>query len=90
MGAPTADAARPRGDSYEIANALGRLNADRPKLADACMGQVPVAKAIKFMLQAIDLHQQNTGASPEKIARDIRAGRIELRLRGGRAVVITP
>ena len=75
---------------YEVANALGRMNADRPKLGAACTSQVPVAKAVRFMLMALDLHQQNTGHSAERIARDIRRGRIEVRFRGGRAVVITP
>lgn len=75
---------------YEVANALGRLNADRPRLGEACVSQVPVAQAIRFMLHALDLHQQNSGHSLERIRRDIRAGRIEVRLSGNHAVVVTP
>lgn len=87
----TATAEAPRAAiGYEVANALGRLNADRPKLGKACTSEVSVARAIRFMLHALDLHQQNTGASAEQIARDIRAGRIEVRLHGSRAVVVTP
>jgi hypothetical protein len=75
---------------YEVANALGRLNSDRPKLGARCVEAVPLARAIRYMLQALDLHQQNTGHTVERIGRDIRAGRIELRLEGNRAKVITP
>jgi hypothetical protein len=75
---------------YEVANALGRLNSDRPLLGARCTEAVPIARAVRFMLQALDLHQQQTGHSTERIARDIRRGRIELRLDGNRAKVITP
>jgi hypothetical protein len=75
---------------YEIANALGRLNSDRPKLGEACMSQVPVAKAVRYMLMALDLYQQQTGKSAEQIGRDVARGRIELRLDGNRATVVCP
>ena len=75
---------------YEIVNALGRLNSDRPKLGQACTEEVPVARAIRYMLHALDLHQQATGHSTAKIARDIRKGRIEMRLDGNRIVIVTP
>jgi hypothetical protein len=75
---------------YEVVNALGRLNSDRPKLGEACTEQVPVARAVRYLLHALDLHQQATGHSCAKIARDIRKGRIEMRLDGDRIVIVTP
>lgn len=86
----TKDAAGTIRSGYEIANALGRLNADRPKLGDRCLDAVPVAKAIRFMLHALDLHMQATGLSAEGVARQIRDGKIELRLNGNMAVVVCP
>lgn len=82
-------AARVRG-GYEIANALGRLNADRPKLGQRCTEEVTIARVVRYFLHALDLYQQATGCSLEHIAHLIRVGRIELRLQGGRAVVVTP
>lgn len=73
---------------YEIANVLGRMNADRPKLGDACVNEVPVAKAIKFMLSALDLHCREADLTPHQVAKMIRKGRIEIQFDGPFATVI--
>lgn len=73
---------------YEIANALGRLNADRPKLGARCTENVVIAKVVRLFLHGLDLHQQSTGHSTTRIARDIRAGRIEMRFNGSKIVLI--
>ena len=75
---------------YEIANALGRLNADRPKLGTRCTSEVTIARAIRYMLHALDLYQQASGRSAEQVARDVKRGRIEVRFDGSRVVVVTP
>jgi hypothetical protein len=90
MSTTVPDASPRLSSQYEIGNALGRLNSDRPALGQRCTEIVPIARAIRFMLHALDLHQQNTGHSLEKIASDIRRGRIEIRFEGSRAKVITP
>jgi hypothetical protein len=86
----TPEVARPRGGQYEIANALGRLNADRPKLGARCLDAVPVARAVRYMLHALDLYATQNGLTPERVAHDVVMGRVELRLYGNRAVVVTP
>ena len=75
---------------YEIANALGRLNADRPKLGNRCVNAVPIARAVRYMLHALDLYAQASGRTAEQVNRDIAAGRIELRLDGENMIVVTP
>lgn len=73
---------------YEVANALGRLNADRPKLATRCTNVVTVAKAIRLVLHMLDLHMQATGMTPEQVARDVRLGKIEMRISGGEITMV--
>lgn len=73
---------------YEIVNALGRLNADRPKLGERCTSTVTIAKALRLLLHALDLHQQQTGKTVEQINRDIRKGKIEMRFIGPRVVLV--
>lgn len=75
---------------YEIANALGRLNADKPFLGKRCTEVVEYAKALRYFLNALHLYKRNSGATLDQIAREIRQGRIELRLDGARIVVVTP
>ncbi len=87
--ASVASEASPR-IGYEVANALGRLNADRPKLGAVCVNEVVKARAVRYMLHALDLYQQQSGRTPEQINRDVATGRIELRLDGHHAVVVTP
>lgn len=73
---------------YEIVNALGRLNADRPKLGARCTDNVALAKVLRLFLHALDLHQQQTGKTVAQINRDIRAGKIEMRFMGPRVVLV--
>lgn len=75
---------------YEIANALGRLNADRPKLGVRCTDAVPVAKAIRYALHALDLYAQASGRTAAQVNHDIERGRIEMRVDGDRIVIVTP
>lgn len=39
---------------YEVANALGRLYAERPKLAQVCNDLMSYARAVKLLLASVD------------------------------------
>lgn len=75
---------------YEVVNSLGRLNADRPYLAERVMQATEFAKAVVFMLRTLDGYQDRSGEDLETIARHIRAGRIEVRCNGNSITVVTP
>jgi hypothetical protein len=75
---------------YEVANALGRLNADRQLLGARCMEEVVIAKSIRYVLFALDLYAQATGRTAAQVARDVRKGRVEVRMNGSRMTVVTP
>jgi len=75
---------------YEIGNALGRLNADRPFLARRVVQATEFARAVRFVLNAIDGYQDRSGDSLDQVARHIRKGRIEVRRNGDKIVVVTP
>lgn len=55
------DAAGATQGGYEIANALGRLNADQPKLGELAGKTTSYARAIAYFLRIIDLYCQGRG-----------------------------
>lgn len=73
---------------YEIANALGRLNADQPKLGEAASKTTSYARAIAYFLRIIDLYCQGRGVKTEDVGkltieRRVQAdGRIRWRITG--------
>ena len=75
---------------YEVANALGQMNADRPRLGELCTSCVPIAKLVRYVLNALDLYGQREAKDAFLVARDIDAGRVELRCHGARSVGVTP
>lgn len=76
------------GGGYEIVNALGRMNADRPKLATACVEKVTLAKVARLVLHVFDLHAQQTARTPERIAHDLATGQIEVRYEEGSILLL--
>jgi hypothetical protein len=85
------DAESPRVQAgYEVANALGRLNADKPFIGQRCTEVVTYARALRYLINAIHLYRRQSGATYDQIAHDIRRGRIEVRYDGNRIVVVTP
>ena len=75
---------------YTIGNALGRLNSDRPRLADRCVTAVPYARLVRHVLQVLDMYAQQSGKGPEQVAQDVQAGRIHMRSQGNTIVLTTP
>jgi hypothetical protein len=75
---------------YEIGNALGRLNADKPAIARRCIEVVEYARIIRYILNALDGYQDRSGESLDALQRHIRAGRVEVRCIGNEIVVVTP
>ena len=74
--------------NYEIANALGRLNADQPKLGATASATTSYARAIAYFLRIIDLYCHDRGIKPADIGRlkiDRRVqpdGRVRWRISG--------
>lgn len=75
---------------YEVGNALGRLNADKPFLGKKCVEAVEYARILRYVLNAIDGYQDRSGDNLDTLRRHIRQGRVEVRCVGNRVVVVTP
>lgn len=85
------EAASPRINAgYEVANVLGRLNADKPRIARRCTSVVEYARVIRWVLNALDGYQDRSGEDLEALRRHIHQGRVEVRCIGNRIVVVTP
>lgn len=54
---------------YEITNALGRLNADQPKLGQVSSDTPAYARAIAYFLRIIDLYCQGRGVKTEDVGK---------------------
>ena len=74
----------------DTVNILGRLQIEKPKIADRVVKVVEYARIIKYVLAAIDGYQDRSGDDLATIARHIRQGRIEVRCIGNRITVVTP
>lgn len=63
------EAAGSTGIGYEIANALGRLNSDQPRLGETASRTTSYARAIAYFLRIIDLYCQGRGVKPADVGK---------------------
>lgn len=75
---------------YEIGNALGRLNADKPLIAQRCIEHPEYARIVRWVLNAIDGWQDRSGEPVDMVGRLIRHGKIEVRCVGNRITIVVP
>lgn len=75
---------------YEVVNALGRLNADKPAIGKRCTEVTEYAKIIRWVLNAIDGYQDRSGESLDTLRRHIHQGRVEVRCVGDKITVVVP
>jgi hypothetical protein len=86
----TADPAGTTQVTYQVVNVLGRLQVEKPRIADRVLAITEYARIVKYVLSVIDGYADRSGKDLAEIARDVRHGRIEVRCVGSRITVVVP